>query len=634
MSINIAMRGRFFYFVILLAAIPAGRLTAQTDKVDSLLRQGDFLRSEYRFDESLDTYAKILDILDDSTYVQTDSLLRMETSDKMLLSENGKNMAAFAYRPNVIARHRFPLDEFFLYYPLPDKSWRKVPNQLDTMPSGRLSKALYAPDKTERIIYSSKDNDGIRNLYMTEYQDTIWTYPTLINEHLTSISNEVYPMLTSDGKSLYFSSEGLQGMGGYDLFVSEWNEEENDWSEPVNLGFPYSSPGNDYLLVNTPDGNHTIFASDRNCSSDSVWVYVLEYDSMPVRHSISSPEELKVLSRLDPTSSEDMLNGKETVDVDIPQNIDIRKYIDKIKEVRSLRDSISHYGVVLNDARSRFGSSSNDQEKQNLANKILHHESIIPVLKDSLETASGELQKIEMEFLFSGVVIDPDKVLEAAGKEVVGQSTSYKFTKNSFGGPLELKMMEPEVKFDYTFKILDEGQFALDNTIPDGLVYQIQIFGGGGKASVQSLRGLSPVFEIKTSGGRYVYRVGVFNSYKDVLAKLNTVKRVGFRSAFIIAYIDGKEVAVSKARSYESSKNKTLYEVRFTPSGNEIDTTVMDGIRQQAGEKDIARSENENGETTYIVGPFTEKDEAMKLTEFIKAMGIGEAVCNASGNTE
>lgn len=634
MSVNIAMRGRFFYFVILLAAIPAGKLTAQTDKVDSLLRQGDFLRSEYRFDESLDTYAKVLDILDDSTYVQTDSLLRMEASDKMLLSENGKNMAAFAYRPNVIARHCFPLDEFFLYYPLPDKSWRKVPNQLDTMLSGRLSKALFAPDNTDRIIYSSKDNDGIRNLYMTEYQDTIWTYPTLINEHLTSISNEVYPMLTNDGKSLYFSSEGLQGMGGYDLFVSEWNEEENDWSEPVNLGFPYSSPGNDYLLVNTPDGKHTIFASDRNCSSDSVWVYVLEYDSMPVRHSISSPEELKVLSRLDPTSSEDMLNGKETVDVDIPQNIDIRKYIDKIKEVRSLRDSISHYGVVLNDARSRFGSSSNDQEKQNLANKILHHESIIPVLQDSLETASVELQKIEMEFLFSGVVIDPDKVLEAAGKEVVGQSTSYKFTKNSFGGPLELKMMEPEVKFDYTFKILNEGQFALDNTIPDGLVYQIQIFGGGGKASVKSLRGLSPVFEIKTSGGRYVYRVGVFNSYKDVLANLNTVKRAGFRSAFIVAYIDGKEVAVSKARSYESSKSETFYEVRFTPSGNEIDTTVMDGIRQQAGGKDIARSENENGETTYIVGPFTEKDEAMKLTEFIKAMGIGEAICNASGSAE
>jgi hypothetical protein len=52
----------------------------------------------------------------------------------------------------------------------------------------------------------------------------------------------------------------------------------------------------------------------------------------------------------------------------------------------------------------------------------------------------------------------------------------------SMGDKLALRIMDPPVVFDYTFKILPEGQFALDNTIPSGIVYQIQIFSSAGKA--------------------------------------------------------------------------------------------------------------------------------------------------------
>ena len=194
-------------------------------------------------------------------------------------------------------------------------------------------------------------------------------------------------------------------------------------------------------------------------------------------------------------------------------------------------------------------------------------------------------------------------------------------------------MMEPVVEFDYTFKILEEGQFALDNTIPEGIIYQIQIFGGGGKASVKSLKGLSPVFERQSSGGRYVYRVGLFRSYNDVLANLNAVKRVGFRSAFITAYLDGEEISVSKARTLEAEKKNApmFYEVRIAPTDGEIDSTVMGGINQQSGGKDVAKIETEEGVIYYIIGPYANKADAEKLAEFIKVMGIGEVTCDLAG---
>ncbi len=613
--------------------LTAGTLHAQTERIDSLLLRGDSLRMEYRFEESLEAYSEAMEAAQDSVFMLTDSLKRIEVSDRILLSENGRNMAEYAYKPVVVARHRFHIDDFFLYYPLPDKSWRETPNQLDTMAAGRFSKALYAPEPSWEIYYSAQDADGIRNIYMTELQDTIWTYPSLLNENITSASNEIYPMLSPDGKSLYFASEGLYGMGGYDLYVSHWDYENEEWGEPVNLGFPYSSPADDMLLVHSADGEHTIFASNRHCPSDSVWVYVLEFDSMPVRHAVEKPEELRTLAALDPAGTNERMDGNAAVNTDIPENVDIRRYMEKMTEVRSLRDSISRYGAQLDSDRNRFAMSEDDQERTRITQEILKREAMLPKLQDSLERASAQLQKIEMEFLFSGVVIDPDKVLAAADKEIVGEATSYTFTKMSMGGKLDLKIMDPPVVFDYTFKILPEGQFALDNTIPGGIVYQIQIFGGGGKATVKSLKGLSPVFERISANGRYVYRVGLFNSYKDVLANLNSVKRVGFRNAFIVAYIDGEEVPVSKARTLEAEKTKSqmYYEVRLAPADGEIDATVAEGIRQQAEGKDIAKVETEDGVVYYIVGPFSDKAKADALAEFIKAMGIGEVTCDLAG---
>jgi hypothetical protein len=277
--------------------------------------------------------------------------------------------------------------------------------------------------------------------------------------------------------------------------------------------------------------------------------------------------------------------------------------------------------------------SEDDQERTRITQEILRREAMLPKLQDSLDRATSQLQKIEMEFLFSGVVIDPDKVMAAADQEIVGEATSYTFTKMSMGGKLDMKIMDPPVVFDYTFKILPEGQFALDNTIPAGLIYQIQIFGGGGKASVKALKGLSPVFERVSPNGRYVYRVGLFNSYKDVLANLNSVKRVGFRNAFIVAYLDGEEISVSKARTLEAEKTKAqmFYEVRVAPADGEIDSTIMEGIVQQSGGKDVAKVETEEGVVYFIIGPFADKTKAQELAEFIKAMGIGEVTFDLAG---
>ena len=249
------------------------------------------------------------------------------------------------------------------------------------------------------------------------------------------------------------------------------------------------------------------------------------------------------------------------------------------------------------------------------------------MLSAMLDEAVAKLQKIEMEFLFSGVVIDPDKLQAEADREIVGGNIGYAFSKMHMGEPLILNIEKPQPKFDYSLKVLDVGQFAEDNAIPAGIKYQIQIFSTVKKASLRDLKGLSPVFETRSESGRYIYRVGLFNTYADVLSKLNTVKRAGFKNAFVVGYVDGKEMKVAKVREQEARRKKaepSFYNVVIVPDASAFDDVAMEAVVQQADGKDVAR-QDKDGQTVYSVGPFPDKAKAENLAVFVNGMGYGKA---------
>lgn len=614
------MRQVAYIYIFFTALLQSFCAHAQADKALEEMRRGDHLRGQYRFEAAAKAYESASEMFVDSLMTADDSLLSMDISDRILMAENGMSMMDVVYIPDVVARHRFSVEDFFLYYPLTEGTWRQTPSQLDSM-AHEFSKASYVPEGEHIIYWSAEDKSGIRNIFHSVYQDSIWSVPALLNEHMTTASDEIYPMLSPDGKQMFFSSKGLYGVGGYDIYVSDWDEESGDWSVPVNMGFPYSSPADDFLFINTDDGKYSVFASNRDCSKDSVWVYVLAYDDMPVRHAVSDPDEMIKIASLDPENDNDTDNEteKETVaEADIPENVDTRRYMLKMSEVRQLRDSIDRLDLKVEDARLR-----------NAEEEVLDGEIALITLRDSLDRASSILHQIEMEFLFSGVVIDLDKLLAEADREIVGHTAEYEFTRREFGAPLDLNMQDPEPEFDYSFKILEEGQFAEVNVLPGGLIYQIQMFSTTTPATVAKLKGLSPVFQTKATSGKYVCRVGLFRTYADVLAHLNSVKSVGFRNAFIVAFHDGKEMKVTDARALEIEMNKkpSLYEVRIETGNEELDMTLAGGIRQQSHGKDLVRTEREDGTKVYVIGPFADKETAENLAGFIRAMGTSGAKC-------
>lgn len=76
--------------------------------------------------------------------------------------------------------------------------------------------------------------------------------------------SEATPYIHADNKTLFFSTNGRPGLGGYDVFRSIYDAEKDEWSTPVNMGDPICSELDDKYFILSPDGNRGYFASNRD----------------------------------------------------------------------------------------------------------------------------------------------------------------------------------------------------------------------------------------------------------------------------------------------------------------------------------------------------------------------------------
>lgn len=502
---------------------------------------GDSLHRAYDFDGALTQYRAALQLPDAGT---AELLRRMEQA------QNGLNLSETVASPVVIARQRFSLKDFFLFYPVRAGSWRQTPNVLDA--GGHpLVGATYVPRDAKEVYFSAPDADGYHHLYMTADRDSAWSQPALLDERLLSGGHEIYPFLSPDGNRLYFASDAFYGVGGYDLYVSERDPERGGWKEPVNLGFPFSSPGDDFLLMDTPDGKYTLFASNRACRADSVYVYVLEQQKVPFRSAAHGPEELRRLGALSPMASATRIDAGSALLSDIPDNDNTRLYQERSADVSRLRDSVSVLERTLSILRGELaalasGGSAGASALTDIATAIARQEETLSDARTSLAEAVSSLQGIEKDFLRSGV---QSRTRRAADREVVGAGSAYVFAKRTPGAHLKMRFAPAAAGQDTDlFRVMPVGRFAQPGTFPGGIVYQIYLFTSPRHATLDDIAGLSPVYERMTSSLKYTYAAGVFSTYSAALSNLAAVRRLGFPDATIVAFRDNIPIPVSEAR--------------------------------------------------------------------------------------
>jgi outer membrane protein OmpA-like peptidoglycan-associated protein len=142
-----------------------------------------------------------------------------------------------------------------------------------------------SPDN--RILYFSSNRPGGyggSDLYTcTRLSNGKWGPAKNMGPVINTVGDETSPYIHADNQTLYFTSDGLQGYGGSDLFICR--KKNGEWGAPQNLGYPVNTIENEGSLAVSSDGSTAYYASDRSDSRGGLDLYKFELreDIRPIK---------------------------------------------------------------------------------------------------------------------------------------------------------------------------------------------------------------------------------------------------------------------------------------------------------------------------------------------------------------
>lgn len=130
-------------------------------------------------------------------------------------------------------------------------------------------------DNQKNIYYISnrRGGEGGNDIWMAQHKKkNKWRKPINIGNTINTAFDEECVSVTDDGQTMYFSSNGHPGMGGFDVYKSTKNA-DGEWSLPENLGFPINSPANELFYQPTADPNIAFYATMRKGGHGGLDIY-------------------------------------------------------------------------------------------------------------------------------------------------------------------------------------------------------------------------------------------------------------------------------------------------------------------------------------------------------------------------
>jgi outer membrane protein OmpA-like peptidoglycan-associated protein len=125
------------------------------------------------------------------------------------------------------------------------------------------SSACYSPDGNSVYFVSDKPGgQGDRDIYISHKDEKgRWGEAINLGPTINTKLGEEGVFAHPDGRTLYFSSQGHKGLGGYDIYKSVFDEKTKTWSTPENIGYPVNTPDDDVFFVVSASGRRAYYTS-------------------------------------------------------------------------------------------------------------------------------------------------------------------------------------------------------------------------------------------------------------------------------------------------------------------------------------------------------------------------------------
>lgn len=282
-----------------------------------------------------------------------------------------------------------------------------------------LSYIFLSGRKNKRIITQS--NGAQTDLYQSDNLLNGWSTPTLLSDKINSPMCENYPFVHADGITIYFASQGHESLGGYDIFRARMGT-NGDYLIPQNMGMPFNSPYNDYLMIIDDVAQIGWFATDRYQPAGKVMVYqfipnttsknLIQTDSVDVRRQAAQLKSLQLIkNRTTAPRTELMPNDLGTItEFQFIINDSITyNFISDFKDGQALHlfmqaqefeEQLLKKRHLLDQKRKSY-AIANDKERQVLQPDILLLEQEIPTETENIQALYKAARNKELEILQS-----------------------------------------------------------------------------------------------------------------------------------------------------------------------------------------------------------------------------------------
>jgi len=166
----------------------------------------------------------------------------------------------------------------------------------------------------KQLFFTSNRVGGFGDLdiYVSEkLPDGTWGFPKNIGGEINTSWNENSPFLTEDGNRLFFSSEGQNGMGGFDIFYSK--KVNGKWTKPINIGYPINTSDDNLFFVPYKNGEYAYYSQFSKNGYGAQDIYKIQLTEIAKFSPIKVEAVLSLDNKINRRQTEFTINIIDTV---------------------------------------------------------------------------------------------------------------------------------------------------------------------------------------------------------------------------------------------------------------------------------------------------------------------------------
>lgn len=364
----------------------------------------------YRFDDAVEMYEEYIGLLTKKKQDVEPYRAKMELAIK------AQRMVERVESIQVIDSIIVDKNDFLAAYTLSEEAGSITPFNEFFNSNQPLLSTVYMNEKGDKIFYAKPTADNNYCLFTQSRLLDKWEDEKLLPMNVNSGDDDNYPYVLSDGVTIYYASKGNGSIGGYDLFVTRYNITTETYLTPEQLGMPYNSLANDYMLVIDERKGLGWFVSDRNQPEDKACVYLfipderrsrVEGEDMAVKRARAAITSIAdtwepgaAYGELLELAHMDMPSGKEEIHKDFEFVINNKLVYYTFEEIKSLEAKNIYQRVVnlnkqINELNDKLITLRSEYVRGNASRKEQLKPSILQAEEDlyNLIRQPDELEK-------------------------------------------------------------------------------------------------------------------------------------------------------------------------------------------------------------------------------------------------